>query len=155
MACRGDIRERVIPARTLRAYRKTHYQVAGIGIHIGRHCRTMDRLLASHGTREAVFITAHNPFSRRMPDGWNQRMQVRLTETLRRRQALPAKGSWRHWSEAHVLVLGDARPTCRLASLFRQNGIVIIRRGQRAQLRLTGHATADHPQRRSPAARAR
>ena len=36
----------------------------------------MDALLARHGARCAVFVTAWNPFSRRMPAGWNRRMQA-------------------------------------------------------------------------------
>ena len=91
-----------IPARMLIAYRKTSYKAAGIEVRIGRRSPAMDRLLSSHGVREAVFITAYNPFSRVMPPGWNQRMQLRLAQVLRRRQCLPAQGSWRRWSEAHL-----------------------------------------------------
>ena len=125
-----------VSARTLSAYRKTTYEAAGIGVRIGRRSPAMDRLLALHGVRQAVFITAYNPFSRRMPLGWNQRMQARLAQALRRRRVLPAKGSWRRWSEAHLIVFGDVRLVCRLTGPFRQNAIVIVRRGQPARLRL-------------------
>jgi hypothetical protein len=128
--------QRVIPARTLSAYRKTIYEIDGIEVRIGRRCPAMDDLLASYRVREAALITAHNPFSRVMPPGWNQRMQERLAEALWRRRILPAKGSWRLWSEAHLLVLGDARQLRRLISLFRQHGIVIVGRGQIARLML-------------------
>jgi hypothetical protein len=120
----------------LTAYRKTCYMAAGVPVRIGRRSVAMDRLLVSHGTREGALITAFNPFSRVMPPGWNRRMQVRLARAVRRRQTLAAAGSWRRWSEDHLLVLGDVRPVRRLIGRFRQNGIVIVRRGQPAALLL-------------------
>jgi hypothetical protein len=125
---------RVIPERTLRAYRQTRYQAGGIEVRIGRRSPDMDRLLISYGLREAVFITAYNPFSRLMPAGWNHRMQAHLTRALRRRSILCAKGSWRGWSEAHFLVLGDVRPMRRIMRTFRQYGIVIVRLRQPTRL---------------------
>jgi hypothetical protein len=125
-----------VSARTLTAYRKTTYEAAGIEVRIGRRSPAMDRLLASYAVRQAVFITAYNPFSRTMPPGWNQRMQARLAQALRRRPVLSANGSWRRWAEAHLIVFGDVRPVCRLTGPFRQTAIVIVRRGQPARLRL-------------------
>jgi hypothetical protein len=121
----------------LKAYRETRYEVRGIEIRIGRHSAAMDELLLFRGMREAVFITAYNPFSRVRPCGWNRRMQTQLAEVLRRRPALTGKGSWRGWCEAHFLVLGDIRPARRIARRFRQYGIVIIRIRQPARVLLT------------------
>jgi hypothetical protein len=121
----------------LRAYRNTGYAVGGIEVRLGWRSPAMDTLLLSHGVRQASFITAYNPFSRPMPLRWNQRMQARLAQALRRRPTLAGKGSWRGWSEAHLIVLGDVRPVVRLARRFRQNGIVISRLEQRAQLLVT------------------
>jgi hypothetical protein len=121
----------------LRAYRKTCFEAAGIEVRIGRRCVLMDRLLASHGAHGAVFITAYNPFSRVMPSGWNWRMQGRLRQTLWRRQVLCGTGSWRRWSEAHLLVFGDPQPMRKLARRYRQYGIVIVHAGQPARLVLT------------------
>jgi hypothetical protein len=118
----------------LRAYRRTRYEAAGISIRIGRRCAAADRLLLSHGVRSAVLVSACNPFSRKMPHGWNQRMQQRLRQALRRHAILSGTGSLGRWSEAHWLVFGDPRPVQRLARLYRQNGIVIVRRGQTAQV---------------------
>jgi uncharacterized protein DUF3293 len=118
----------------LRAYRNTCYTTCGIDVRIGQRSPAMDRLLLSHGAREAAFLTAYNPFSRPMPVGWNQRMQAQLVQTLRRHQVLHAVGSWRRWSEAHIVVLGDARSARKLARRFRQNAIVIVRLGQPAWL---------------------
>jgi hypothetical protein len=126
-----------ISARTLAAYRKTSYEVCGVAVTVGRRSREIDRLLSSYGVREAVFITAYNPLSRVMPSGWNRRMQSRLAEAVRRRPNLPATGSWRRWSEVHLVLLGDARPSRRLLRRYRQNAIVIVRLGQPVRLCLS------------------
>jgi hypothetical protein len=118
----------------LKAYRETCYEVRGIEIRIGRHSAAMDEMLLSRGVREAVFITAYNPFSRPGPLGRNRRMQTQLAEVLRRRPTLTGKGSWRGWCEAHFLVLGDTRPARRIARRFRQYGIVTIKTRQPARL---------------------
>jgi hypothetical protein len=123
-----------LPPALLRAYRRTSYEAGGIKIHIGRRSAEADRLLLAHGVRNAVFITAYNPFSRRMPAEWNQRMQTRLRHHLGRRQVLWGRGTAGHWSEVHLLVFGDPRPILRLARHYRQYGIVILRRGQPARL---------------------
>jgi hypothetical protein len=125
----------------LRAYYATRYVVGGIEVRLARRSATMDALLRSRCVRQAAFITAYNPYSRPMPPGWNQRMQTHLVQALRRRPILPGSGSWRNWTEAHWVVLGDPRPVVRLARRFRQNGIVIARLGQPAQLLITSPLT--------------
>jgi hypothetical protein len=127
------------------AYRRTRYEALGIDVRIGRRCAAMDRLLASHGAREGVFITAWNPFSRVMPCGWNRRMQARLAQALRRRCVLPASGGWGRWSEAHLFVVGDVRPVGRLGRLFRQTAVVVVRRGQAARLRVVFQGAGSKP----------
>ena len=121
-----------------RAYRMTRYSAAGITVRIGRRSREMDRLLISHGQREAVFITAWNPFSRRMPEGWNRRMQSRLARAASRWPVLPAEGRWRRWCEAHVLVFAAAASMAMLARRYRQNAIVIVRIRQQTRLSVLG-----------------
>jgi hypothetical protein len=108
--------------------------MGGIKVTIDRRSAAMDRVLSSYGVREAVFISAHNPFSRIMPPGRNHRMQTRLAQSLRRHPVLPAKGSWRRWSEVHLVVFADARLSRRLLRLYRQNAIVIVRLRQPARL---------------------
>jgi hypothetical protein len=120
---------RLTPA-LLRAYRRTDYHAAGAVIRIGRRTPEVDRLLRCHRCREAVLITAWNPFSRRMPPGWTARMQSRLGQAVRRYLALPASGGARGWSEDHLLVLMPAAQAANLARRFRQNAIVILRCGQ-------------------------
>ena len=120
--------------RLLRAYRKTVYRAAGTDVRIGRQCP--GALLAQFDARTAVILTAWNPRSRRVPEGWNHRMQQRLRQRLRRSEVVDAQGSLRRWHEAMLLVAGDPRPIMRLAARFRQCAVVILRRGQKVRLRL-------------------
>ncbi len=123
-----------LPARLLRAYRRTHYEAEGASVYPGRRAPAIDRLLRRHGVRGATFIASDNPYSCRMPDGWNRRMQTCLSAAARRYATLPATGSWRGWQEQHLLLLGDPRPAIRLARRFRQNAVVVVRAGQPARL---------------------
>jgi Protein of unknown function (DUF3293) len=115
-------------------YRMTRYEVAGATFRVGRRSPGIDRLLISRGYRVATFVSAFNPFSRRMPLGWNRRMHARLAETAHRAAAAGGKGSWRGWCEAHLLLFGDQRPAIRLARRFRQNAVVVVRLRQPARL---------------------
>ncbi len=112
-------------------YRATAYQACSFTVHIGRRA---DALLRTIGAREACFLGADNPRSRRMPPGWNRRARLRLAAALRRVPTSPATGTWRRWSEAHLLA---ALPKLRarvLARRFRQNAIVVLRHGAPAAL---------------------
>jgi hypothetical protein len=123
-----------LTARLLNAYRHTRYTTRTAEVTIDRRSAEMDRLLTANGVRVAVFLTAWNPLSHRMPVGWNQRMQDRLRQRLRRYVTLPAEGSWRMWREEHFLVLAAPRVVRRLARQFRQAAVVIVKRGQAAAL---------------------
>lgn len=123
----------MIPARLLRAYRRTEYSAAGCVVTIGR--RAPDRLFLELGSRSGVLITAWNPMSRRMPDGWNHRMQARLRERVRRFRSIPADGRLGRWREAHLLVeVTDVRPVLHVARIFRQRAIITVRMARPAQL---------------------
>jgi hypothetical protein len=116
------------------AYRRTDYEAAGAVARIGRRSAAMDALLRRLGAREGAFVTAWNPFSRRMPRGWNERMQARLREAARR---LPSAEGWGRgcgWAERHMLIAADARSAAVLARRFRQNAIVVVRAGRAARL---------------------
>jgi hypothetical protein len=126
----------VINPRLLRAYRATNYTVDAVTVRIGRCSAPMDALLAQMAARTAVFVTAWNPLSRRMPEGWNNRMQRGLVERLQRHPGRPASGSLRRWHEAHLLVAADPRPIVRLARVFRQRAVVVVSRRQAARLLL-------------------
>jgi Protein of unknown function (DUF3293) len=126
----------VIPPGLLRAFRATRYEADGIDVRIGRRSIEMDAWLSGMGARTGGFITAWNPLSRRMPEGWNQRMQHRLAERLRRHAAVPARGVLHRWHEAHLLTAAHPARLLRLARSFRQRGVVVIRRDQPARLML-------------------
>jgi len=123
-----------IPPRLLRAYRLTRYNAGGFDIAIGR--RAPNALFARLGARRATLVTAWNPQSRRMPDGWNRRMQQQLRQRLRRFRVVDAAGSLRRWHEPMLLVAGDPRPVVQLAFRFRQRAVVELRRGEKVRLRL-------------------
>jgi hypothetical protein len=123
----------MIPARLLRAYRQTEYSAAGCVVTIGQ--RVPDRLLQQLGSRSGAFITAWNPMSRRMPEGWNDRAQRRLRERLRRFRSLPADGVRGRWHEAHLLVaVADLRPVLQVGRIFRQRAIVVVQLARPAKL---------------------
>jgi hypothetical protein len=121
-----------IPPRQLHAYQRTIYRAAGSVIRIGH--RPPEPLFHRLRLRTAVFITAWNPMSRRMPNGWNQRMQQQLQQHLRRHVTLIAEGALQRWREEHLLVAGDPRPMLRIARRFRQRGVVVIQRRRPARL---------------------
>lgn len=123
-------------ARLLAAYRRSTYEAAGAVARIGRRSPGVDALLARLGVQAGGFVTAWNPLSRRMPDGWNHRMQVRLQAAARRLPGAPGHGGDGRWREAHRLIGADPRRLLVLARRFRQAAIVTVARGQPARLRL-------------------
>ncbi len=118
----------------LRAYHLTSYHAAGQAVRIG--CHPPGSLLAHLRSRHAVFITAWNPLSRRMPRGWNDRAQRRLELHLRRFRSLNGHGSLGTWHEAHLLVAGHPGAISRIARRFRQSAIVVLQQGRKARLML-------------------
>ncbi|MBD0271336.1 MAG: DUF3293 domain-containing protein [Acetobacteraceae bacterium] len=120
--------------RLLAAYRGTDYEAAGAVARIGRRSQGVDALLRRLGAREGAFVTAWNPWSRRMPPGWNARMMARLREAARRLPRAEGEGRGRGWSERHLLLAGDPRRAAALARRFRQNAIVVARVGATARL---------------------
>ncbi len=123
-----------LPPGLRRAYARTDYEAGGIVTRIGRRNASLDALLRAAGVRHAGFVTAWNPYSRRMPRGWNERMLDRLREAARGRVLAEGWGSGRGWAERHLLVAGDPRGVARLARRFRQHALVMVARGQPARL---------------------
>ncbi len=121
--------------RLERAYRASTYEAAGAVARIGRRNPAVDALLARLGVGQGGFLGAWNPLSRRMPEGWNQRMQARLRLAARRLPAATGSGGAGRWREAHFLLGGDPRRVAVLARRFRQAAFVVVRRGQPARLR--------------------
>jgi hypothetical protein len=94
----------------------------------------LDALLRSWRVQEGVFIAAGNPFSQRMPAGWNAQRHAALRERLRGLHYVEGKGGAKRWWEAHCFIgIGAARGKC-LARLFRQNAMIALRRGAKARL---------------------
>lgn len=115
-------------------FARTGYEAAGIVCRIGARSATMDVLLRAKSARQAGFVTAWNPFSRRMPRGWNARMLARLREAARGRIIAEGWGRGRGWAERHLLVAGDSRALLVLARRFRQHAIVAVAPGRPARL---------------------
>jgi hypothetical protein len=116
------------------AYARTDYEAGGIVVRIGRRSAAMDALLRAHGVGEAGFVTAWNPFSRKMPRGWNERMNARLRESVRGRVLSEGWGRGRGWVERHLLLAGNPRRLTKLARRFRQNAVVLVAPGRPARL---------------------
>lgn len=124
-----------------KVYRATLYRVADppyclvIRLH-GRRQTRLDRLLSRHDVRQAVFITAWNPWSRAAGRAANRRAQARLRARLGR--VLPGFGAWAEApekGEESLLALGlGARAGAALGRAFRQNAVVVVRRGLPAAL---------------------
>ena len=118
----------------LAAYRRTEYEAGGAAARVGRRSASVDALLHRLGARQGAFVTAWNPWSRRMPAGWNARMTARLREASRRLPSAEGQGRGRGWSERHLLIAADPRRAAVLARRFRQNAIVVARIGAPARL---------------------
>ena len=135
----------------LRAYRRTSYVAAGAMVRIGRRSAAIDARLRGMAAPAGGFVTACNPLSRRMPDGWNRRMQRALIAHTRRLPSLTGRGAGNGWFEEHLFVAADPRRLSVLARRFHQLGIVVVGRGRPARLVLLswpGHAASESRQNR-------
>lgn len=112
-----------LPAGLLRAYRLSVYRIGDVVIRIGRRAPL-----------SGVLLTAWNPRSRRMPAGWNRRMQHRLRTALRRWPLRAATGGLARWWEDHLLTQAPCPVCLRLARRFRQRAVVVARAGRPARL---------------------
>jgi len=119
--------------RLLRAFRTTAYSAGGAVVRIGRRCPALDPLLHQQA---GAFIGAWNPAARQAPTGRNLRAGRALQDHLRAVPYLSGAGQGRGWREEHWFAVMDPRRAAVLGRRFRQAAIVIVRRGQPAQLRL-------------------
>jgi hypothetical protein len=117
-----------------RAYRASCYFAGAHAARIGQRAPALDALLGSWRAAEGVFIAAGNPFSRRMPPGWNAQRHAALRERLRGLPYVEGRGGAKRWWEAHCFIGISAARGKRLARLFRQNAMVALRRGGKARL---------------------
>jgi len=121
-------------ARLERDYRASCYYAGEDIARIGQRAPALDALLRCWRVPEGVFIAAGNPFSRRMPSGWNARRHAALRERLRGLPLVEGKGGAKCWWEAHYFIGLCAARGKRLARMFRQNAMVALRRGAKARL---------------------
>ncbi len=127
--------------RLLRLYRRTDYVIEGrVHVAIGRRSGGSDALLLRMGARRGVILTAANPRSRFMADGWNRRMTSTLALGLRGLPSMPAEGRLGGWREAGLLVCGDPRRLARVGRRFRQNALVVVEAGRPARLMVLARA---------------
>jgi hypothetical protein len=117
-----------------RAYRASYYFAGAHAARIGQRAPGLDALLRSWRVQEGVFIAAGNPFSQRMPQGWNARRHAALRERLRRLHYVEGQGGAKRWWEAHCFIGISVSRGRKLARLFRQNAMVALRRGSEARL---------------------
>lgn len=121
-------------ARLLKAYRATTYAAAGATTRVGARSPAIDGILKTWRTRQAVFLGADNPASRRMPPGWNRRMAQALQSWLRHIPNVPGAGQGRGWIEAHRLAALPPPRAIVLARRFRQTAIVLLTVSRPARL---------------------
>jgi hypothetical protein len=130
------------------AYRATDYDAQSAGrqivIRVGERSAAVDRALARGHASRAVYVTAWNPHGRRASRHWNTRALARLRAAMRaeRRRFIEGHGRGHdgRWPpEASLLVFGVSRAAAAaLGRRLRQNAVVFVRRGARAELlRLT------------------
>ena len=117
-----------------RDYRASCYLAGAYVARIGRRAPALDALLRCWRAPEGVFIAAGNPFSRRMPQGWNARRHALLRERLRRLPYVEGKGGAKRWWEVHCFIGISAARGKRLARLFRQKAMVALKRRDKARL---------------------
>jgi len=117
-----------------RAYRASCYFAGAHAARIGQRAPGLDALLRSWRAQEGVFIAAGNPLSRRIAEGWNARRHEALRERLRGLPYVEGQGGAKRWWEAHCFVGISVSRGKPLARLFRQNAVVALRRGGKAQL---------------------
>ena len=124
----------LLTPRLVAAFHRTEYEAAGAVSRIGHRSPAIDALLRGLGARQAVFVTAWNAWGRRRPRRWNERMQARLRQAVRRLAVAEGHGRGKGWSEAHLLIAVPPGRAAVIARRFRQLGIVVATVRGRARL---------------------
>ena len=111
---------------------------------VGRRSGSIDALLAAHGARSGVFVTAWNPGSRTQDEAANRAANARLQAELAPWRHLPHEGVGDGgWREEGFFVLDLPEGTAvELARRFGQVAIVAVLRAEPARLAFTGVAPA-------------
>lgn len=114
------------------AYRRTLYRAGEVVVRVGRVSASAEAWMARHGAHEAWFLGAWNPFSRKMPDRWNEAAHARLRRELRVFEE--GDGRLGRWCERMLLTVADPATIRRLMRRYRQAAVVHVPRGRRARL---------------------
>lgn len=125
-------RLRPLTPELLRSYRLTRYRVGPLEARIGR------RVTGWPERGPVVLLSACNPGGRLKPAGWNDRMMTHLITHLQGVVWRPGVGQLGRWQERLVAVWMPVARALRLARLFRQNAVVVLRNGRPARLVLLG-----------------
>lgn len=127
------ISTRFIGGGLVQAYLETEYRVHGeppVLLKIGEVSAALAGLHQAHGVHSSAFITAWNPFSRRLSDEENRARQATLELETRTQGWETLAGIGEHpsnqWKgEASVLVLGVSRTHAEAIGMrYEQNAIV-------------------------------
>ncbi len=88
-----------IPPATVTAYLETDYRIFNeppFALRIGINSAQLEKLYQQHKTSCGVFITACNPFSRKLDNATNAAKQAELTKELAQRGLSFIEGEGRH-----------------------------------------------------------
>jgi hypothetical protein len=122
-----------IECGTVQAYRETEYRVHGRGSFTLKVAIACPELVAAHRHHQvdcSAYVTAFNPYSRRLSDKTNAARHAALGRWLHRQRMRAIEGMGQHPSnqwpgEASYLILGLClKATKRLGARLQQNAIV-------------------------------
>ena len=143
-----------ILSATINAYLETDYRVFSnppFILRIKQVSEPLAELFQQHKTNCAAFITACNPFSRKLDEAANAARQSELTKELTQRSLSFIEGEGRHpsgeWTEPGYLVLGLSLDEARaLGRQYEQNAVVWCGADAVPELALLRNAEGGTPQ---------
>ncbi len=124
-----------LPPELIQAFTETNYIVhhePPFTMNIGKPCHELKKLMADRNALSATFITAWNPFARKLSDRENEARQQELKATLKKRGLAFIDGIGKHPSngwrgEPSVLILDLDREAAKaLAGHYEQVAFVWV-----------------------------
>ena len=140
-----DVYSGKLDKELLKAYLETDYRVFDppLILRIGDCNRMLDDLLASQKLVTYAYLTAHNPRSKKLADGENQKRQEQLIVEVKKLgysfRIGESKGWDGHWpAEASLLILGiSLLEADLLANAFDQNAFLFGAITQKTEMYFT------------------
>tara|TARA_X000000368_G_C22807054_1_gene612930 strand:+ start:264 stop:695 length:432 start_codon:yes stop_codon:yes gene_type:complete len=123
----------VLPKGLINAYKNTNYEVLAkhsFVLRVGQYSKNLATLFKQYGVNTGCFITAHNPFSRKVSFSKNDIAQESLQKHLLNAELQFFNGVGtdpsKHWEgEPSFFVLGlSLEKSNALAKCFEQNAII-------------------------------